>query len=199
MDQPPPPTYPDSERFEALLGFFKALSDPNRLRIIGLLAQQPLSVEQMAEMLSLRPSTVSHHLAALSRAGLVSARPESYYNVYSFNPEALEKLARQLLARETLTTLAADVDLDAYDRKVIKDFCTPDGRVKAFPAQRKKFEAILRYVLWDFEPGRRYSEKEVNQILSRFNDDTATLRRELVDYRMLQRQGGGGEYWRPIE
>jgi predicted transcriptional regulator len=199
MDKSLPPSSPDSERFEALLGFFKALADPSRLRIIGLLAQEPLSVEQMAEMLNLRASTVSHHLAFLSRAGLVSARAESYYNVYSFNPEALEKLARQLLARETLPILAADVDLDAYDRKVIKDFCTPDGRVRAFPAQRKKFEAILRYVLRDFEPGRRYSEKEVNQILSRFNDATATLRRELVDYHMLQRQGGGGEYWRPIE
>jgi len=65
-----------------LLSFFKALSDANRLKIVGLLARESLSVEQIAEMLSLRPSTVSHHLSILGEAGLVSARAESYYNIY---------------------------------------------------------------------------------------------------------------------
>ena len=67
--------------------------------------------------------------------------------------------------------------------------------MKAFPAQRKKMEAILRYVLKAFEPGKRYSEKDVNELLSHYCEDTATLRRELVEYRMLAREGGGGEYW----
>jgi len=187
----------EGETFETLLEFFKALADPNRLRIIGILAQQPLSVEQMAAMLKLRASTVSHHLSYLVHVGLISARPESYYNVYSFQADALEKMARQLLRSETLPAIAAEVDVDAYDRKVLKDFCTPDGKIRAFPAQRKKFEAILRYVLRAFEPGVRYSEKEVNQIIARFNEDTATLRRELVDYHWLKREGGGGAYWRP--
>jgi hypothetical protein len=106
-------------------------------------------------------------------------------------------MARQLLARETLSGAAADVDMDAYDRKVIANFTTPDGRIKAFPAQRKKFEAILRYVLRVFEPGVRYSENQVNQMLGQFNDDTATLRRELVGYGWLKREGGGGDYWIP--
>ena len=47
-----------------------------------------------------------------------------------------------------------------------------------------------------FEPGVRYTEKQVNEILGRFHEDTATLRQELVDYHMLAREGGGGEYWR---
>jgi predicted transcriptional regulator len=199
MNEPLPTPLASGETFEALLEFFKALADPNRLRIIGMLAQQPLSVEQMAAMLKLRPSTVSHHLSYLVHVGLVSARPESYYNIYSFQAEALEKMARQLLRSETLPAIAADVDVDAYDRKVLKDFCTGDGKIKAFPAQRKKFEAVLRYVLRAFEPGVRYSEKEVNQIIAQFNEDTATLRRELVDYHWLKREGGGGAYWRPVE
>lgn len=182
---------------QELLEFFKALADANRLRILGLLARQPLTVEQLAEMLGLRPSTVSHHLQYLSHVGLVSARAESYYNVYRLERAALEQMARRLLAQETLPGVAADVDMDAYDRKVIDTFTTPDGRIKAFPAQRKKFEAILRYVLRAFEPGVRYSEKQVNQLLSQFHEDTATLRRELVGYGWLKRQGGGGDYWRP--
>lgn len=182
---------------EELLEFFKALADGNRLRILGLLARQPLTVEQMAEMLNLRPSTVSHHLQYLAHVGLVSAKAEGYYNIYQLENAALEGMARQLLAKETLPGVAADVDMDAYDRKVIANFTTPDGRIKAFPAQRKKFEAILRYVLRVFEPGVRYSEKQANQMLGQFHEDTATLRRELVGYGWLKREGGGGDYWRP--
>jgi len=145
----------------------------------------------------LRPSTVSHHLQYLAHVGLVSARAEGYYNIYRLENGALEKMARQLLAKDTLSSAAAGVDMDAYDHKVIANFTTSDGRIKAFPAQRKKLEAILRYALRVFEPGVRYSEKQVNQMLGQYNDDTATLRRELVGYGWLKREGGGGEYWRP--
>ena len=180
---------------DELLGFFKALADANRLKIVGLLAKQPYSVEQLAEILEIRPSTVSHHLAKLSDAGLVHARAESYYNMYYLETGVLEEKARRLLAEETLPAMVADIDTDAYDRKVLTNFTTPEGRVKAFPAQRKKMEAILRYVLKSFEPGKRYSEKEVNELLLQYYEDYTTLRRELVDYRMLAREGGGGDYW----
>jgi hypothetical protein len=88
------------------------------------------------------------------------------------------------------------VDLDAYDRKVVSDYSLPDGRLKTIPGQRKKLEAILRHVVREFEPGVRYSEKQVNEILSRFHADTASLRRELVGSGLMQREGGGGDYWR---
>lgn len=196
------PTYttqPPGGGLDELLPFFKALADANRLKIVGLLARQPLTVEQMAEMLKLRPSTISHHLAYLSNAGLVSARAESYYNIYSLEIHQLERMAKSLLASETLPAVAADVDVGAYDRKVVRDYSLPDGRLKALPAQRKKLEAILRYVLRVFEPGVRYSEWQVNEMLGRFHEDTATLRRELVGYRLLQREGGGRDYWRPAD
>ena len=89
-----------------------------------------------------------------------------------------------------------DVDLDAYDRKVIGDFTRPDGSLKKIPNQRKKLEAVLRYVIKAFKPGKRYTEKQVNKILSSFHEDTASLRRELVGVRLMEREGGGGEYWR---
>ena len=44
--------------------------------------------------------------------------------------------------------------------------------------------------------GTRYSEKQVNEILKRYHEDTATLRRELVGFGLMQREGGEGEYWR---
>jgi DNA-binding HxlR family transcriptional regulator len=179
-----------------LVAIFKALANSSRLKIVGLLAQQPYSVEQLAALLNLKPSTISHHLARLSEVGLVSARAESYYNVYHLEKTALEETTRRIFSSEEMSVATADIDLDAYDRKVVADFTRPDGSLKTIPAQRKKLDAVLRHVVKAFEPGTRYSEKQVNEILSRFHSDTATLRRELVGSKRMQREGGGGQYWR---
>ncbi|HNN13518.1 MAG TPA: metalloregulator ArsR/SmtB family transcription factor [Anaerolineales bacterium] len=180
---------------EELVNFFKVLSDANRLKIIGLLAQHSYSVEELAALLDLKASTVSHHLSKLARVGLVNARAESYYNVYQLDEKALEEKTRSLFSQEKMTASVADVDVDAYDRKVIADFTRKDGSLKTIPAQKKKLEAILRHVAKAFKAGKRYSEKQVNEILSAYHPDTASLRRELVGAKLMMREGGGGEYW----
>ena len=48
-----------------ILNFVKALADANRLKIVGLLARRPYSGEELAALLDLKPSTVSHHLSKL--------------------------------------------------------------------------------------------------------------------------------------
>ncbi|HYN88814.1 MAG TPA: metalloregulator ArsR/SmtB family transcription factor [Ardenticatenaceae bacterium] len=177
-----------------LLAFFKALADANRLKIVGLLAREPLSVEQLASLLELAPSTVSHHLARLAEVGLVTARAESYYNIYRFESDALEAMARRLLARETLPAIAADVKRDGYDEKVLTIFLLPDGRLKSIPTQRKKRLVVLQHIVKSFEPGVRYPEKQVNEILGRFSAATAALRRELIADHLMARERG--VYWR---
>ena len=183
---------------DEVVTFFKAFADANRLKIVGLLAQQPYSVEELAALLDLKPSTVSHHLAKLAQIGLVSAKTESYYNVYQLDENALETKSRNLFSQENLAASVADVDADAYDNKVVKDYVRRDGGLKTIPAQRKKLEAVLRYIVKAFEVNKRYSEKKVNEILSQYHEDTASLRRELVGYGLMKREGGGGEYWREI-
>lgn len=179
-----------------LVTIFKALSDPNRLKIVGLLAQQPCTVEQLAAMLSLKASTISHHLSKLAEVGLVSAKAEGYYSVYRLEKTALDYNMQRIFSSEQMAAVTADVDMDAFENKVIKDFSTPDGRLKSIPAQRKKLEAVLKHVVKAFKPGVHYSEKQVNEILARFHADTASLRRELVGSGLMQREGGGGDYWR---
>jgi predicted transcriptional regulator len=181
---------------EELVTFFKALADSNRLKIVGLLAEKSYSVEELAELLKLKPSTVSHHLSRLSEVGLVRAHSESYYSVYQLDQSVLQEKARTIFTESELSNVAAEVDADAYDKKVIKDYSRRDGSLKTLPSQRKKLEAVLRYVVKAFDIGKRYSEKQVNEILAHYNEDTATLRRELVGYGLMQREGGGGEYWR---
>jgi len=180
---------------EILLKFFKALADENRLKIVGLLAGSSYTVEQLAAMLNVSPSTTSHHLARLSDAGLVSARTDGHYYIYSLELSYLQTMSRNLLNDETLRNMSQDISLDAYDKRVLTSFTDQEGRITTFPAQEKKFLVLLRYVLKDFTPGIHYPEKQVNEILSRYNEDTALLRRSLVDYKMMERAGGGGDYW----
>jgi hypothetical protein len=178
-----------------LLAFFKALADASRLKIVGLLAQEDFTVEQLADMLQLKPPTISHHLSRLAQVGLVSARSESYYNVYRLDTKALESLSKKILSDDTLTAVAADVDMDAYDRKVLEGYLKPDGSLKDLPSQQKKFVVILRYVVRDFDAGEKYTEMEVNEKLSKYFKDTASLRRGLIEFRMMNRSSSGKEYW----
>lgn len=183
-------------QIEDLLGFFKVLGEPNRLKIVGLLTHRPHTVQEVADRLGVGVSTASHHLARLADAGLVTARAESYYNLYALRTEVLTDLARTLLRDADARPRTDTEGLETFDRKVLDAFTTPDGRIKAFPVQEKKFLVLLRHVLKGFEPGVRYTEKRVNQILKNYNDDTARLRRALVDHRLMAREGGGGKYWR---
>jgi hypothetical protein len=173
-----------------LLVFFSALSDANRLKIVGLLARNDFSVEELAEMLALRPSTVSHHLSKLGKIGLVSAKAESYYNVYHLNTEVLSMWAGMIQDEDRLPGLAEEVDIDAYDKKVVADYTRRDGTLKTIPSRRKKLEAVLRYVAREFVDGEDYPESEVNRILRGFHEDTATLRRELVGLGLMTRAKG---------
>jgi DNA-binding transcriptional ArsR family regulator len=184
------------EHFEQFQQFFKVLGEPQRLKIVGLLAESPRTVEQIAKTLKLGVSTVSHHLSRLSDAGLVSAKAEGYYSVYRLNAEFLKEMARTLLAQAEKPSISEEDVPDLFERKVLSTFTEADGRITSFPTQEKKYLVLVRHVLKAFEPGVRYPEKRVNQILKNFNEDTARLRRSLVEYGFMAREGGGGKYWR---
>ena len=65
-----------------------------------------------------------------------------------------------------------------------------DGCIARVPAKRKVRAAVLLEVVRLFEPGRVYSEPEVNDVLLGVHEDFAYLRRELVNYRYLEREDG---------
>ncbi len=184
-------------QLETLLAFFKALSDTSRLRIVGLLAHRPYAVEELATVLDLRPSTVSHHLAKLTAASLVRAKPGGHYHIYSLDLDAFQARARTLLADEELRGLVdVDGELDPFDKKVLETFLDPEGRLKQLPMKRKKLKVVLRHALRLFQDDGPWDEKEVNRRLNSISDDTATLRRGLIDYGYLEREQNGSAYWR---
>jgi hypothetical protein len=177
-----------------LLAFFKALADETRLKIVGLLAQDSFSGEQLATILKIRPATVSHHLSKLTEANLVAVEASGHSRLYRLQLDAVHRMAERLIAKDTLPEVTADVDVDAFDRKVVRDFSRRDGSLKEIPAQQKKLQAILRHIAREFETGRQYTEKQVNEIVARFHADTASLRRAMIDYKIMQRKDG--KYWR---
>ena len=174
--------------------FFTGLADAARLRIAGQLAAGDATEEALAAALGVKPAAVKRHLALLARAGLVAETGMTY----RLRLDAIHGLAAKVLARPQ-TILPDGVAVDEYDRKVLKDFLTPEGRLREIPEPERKFNVVLRYVLAAFEAGREYSEKEVNAVLKDFNPDFATLRRGLIDRRWLERERDGRVYWKAGE
>jgi hypothetical protein len=86
---------------------------------------------------------------------------------------------------EVLTALADNVQLRGFLR---------DGRIDAIPAKRSRRLLLLAEVAQVFEPGVRYSEREVNDLLGALHPDYVALRRYLIDEQLMDR--AGGEYWR---
>lgn len=179
---------------DVLLDFFKALIDPNRLRMAALLLDERLTLEEIAARLRLRPADVPRHLTQLEKLGVLAQQDDHY----RLDPRELEKLSRAVLAgrRPAVAAHSNDADADTFDREVVRNYSLPDGRLKEIPMQEKKLRAILNHVVTVFEPGVRYSEKQVNQALERFHPDFATLRRYLVDRQMIERERNGTTYWR---
>ncbi len=66
---------------------------------------------------------------------------------------------------------------------------------KMIPAKEKKKYIMLCMVIHYFENDRKYSEKEVNDILKPMFEDFVMMRRYLVDYKFLDRTTDGKAYW----
>lgn len=93
------------------------------------------------------------------------------------------------------------IGVHGYDDIAIEQLLTRfvrNGRLAALPAKDARRRTVLEHVARDFEPGVRYSERDVDDVLRSWTEggatDHVTVRRYLVDHDLLSR--GGGEYWR---
>ena len=170
---------------------FKALAEGRRLKIAALLVDHPRSIDELTAATGLAPATVARHVARLHDAGLVEIVQRRPRLTYRFSQQPLLDALQAAAQRPVLPDVPHDIA--AYDQKVLGDFLV-DGRLKAIPVQQKKRDVILRYLAQQFEACRTYSEKEVSLRLAAYHEDFATLRRALVDARLLDRKNG--QYWR---
>lgn len=87
----------DEETLFLVSQTFKALSDPTRIRILNLLFYKEYSVNEIAESLDLRQSTVSHQLSFLKNLRLVKYRREGTTLYYSYDDEHVMNMLKQTI------------------------------------------------------------------------------------------------------
>jgi hypothetical protein len=141
------------------------------------------------------------HLAFLEHVGIVLAHAaeKKQDEAYELDSAFLERLARQQF-EGTRPGYTPAPNAEEETRRTLVKFLNRDGTIRQIPSSRsqpEKFRIILNYLISAFETGRNYTEKEVNIIIQRFNDDVAGLRRDLVDAGLLARERDGSKYWRP--
>jgi len=177
-----------------VLSFVKAMASADRLRIVGLLSRGSKRAVEIADMLGVHPSDVTRHLEQLTASGVVSEAD----GVYELNEKAVESLARGQFEGKR-PSFDAKYEKQDDVRKVLKTYLNADGTIKQLPQEGRKMEIILNFILDAFALGSTFTEKEVNTILRRFHVDTATLRRNLIDYGLMARESDGTKYWRLAE
>ncbi len=175
------------------IALLKCLADKSRLQILKSLAIEDMYVERLAERLNLTAPTISFHLKKLQEAGAVSSYKNQYYTMYSLKKEVFEVRLMDILQEKSAEAEMQQERDRQYRQKVIDTFFEY-GKLKAIPAQRKKRRIVLEEIVKDFEPDRKYDEKEVNLIIAAYHDDFCTLRREMIMEGLMARDHQ--IYWR---
>ena len=66
-----------------LVNIFKALGEDTRIKIISMLSQREMCVDDLITRLELSQSAVSHHIKVLKQAGLLNIRRKGKWTFYS--------------------------------------------------------------------------------------------------------------------
>jgi hypothetical protein len=158
------------------------LADGDRLRVVSAIVLGHESLEAIRTATGLDARAVGTALIKLVDGGLVVEDKHGYH---------VQEHEIRLLARTNRPPTTDPDEPNAVLRAFFKE-----GRLQSLPAAKNKRLVVLDVFAQDFEPGKRYSEKQVNLLIGKRWADTAAIRRYLVDEGFLEREGGGGTYWR---
>jgi hypothetical protein len=175
------PTSHDAQRILGLL------AEPERMRVVAALVLGHTKILDIASVSGIPAKSVNAALARLVAGGLVV---DDGSTGYRFAVEELKVSARSAAGSRPEQD---DIDAPADSARVLRAFFR-EGRLLSIPAVHSKRLVVLDYLSQAFEPGRRYKEKQVNEILGRAHEDVAALRRYMVDEGFMNRSGG--IYWR---
>ncbi len=160
------------------------LADIDRFKVISAIALGAGEFDEIVRMSGVDRKPAEKALARLVAAELVA----NEHGLWRVRFDELHEQARAAAGERTALE-AAPAGTDVVVSRFMRG-----GRLKSIPATRNKRLAVLDHLAQQFEPGRTYTEREVNETLVRFHDDYAALRRYLVDDGFLDRDEG--KYWR---
>ena len=163
------------------------LAEPARLRLVStMVLDGPGTIEHLATRAGVELRDAVDGVDRLVGSGLVELIGHEFHLL-----EAAFKMAAR--AEAPSPELSQHGGEPESSRRVL-DQCLRDGRLVHMPTKQSRKRVLLEHIAHRFEPGVHYSERQVNSSLRRLSDDTATLRRYLVDFGFLDRSDG--EYWR---
>jgi hypothetical protein len=165
MDEPPAP--------RELLAL---LAEPDRLRALAAVVLGAGTVPEVARRAGLEPRAAARALSRLVAGGLLADEAGRGYRVRA-----------DVLRAAAIRPAAGDRAPAGSPREEVLRRFVRDGRLVAMPAAHGKRQVVLDHLAGLFEPGRRYPEPEVNQLLAGYHPDYAMLRRYLVDDGFLDR------------
>ncbi len=180
-----------------------ALADDTRLRIIELLVQHDeLHAQDILAFLDLSQSSVSRHLKQLvAMKYLYERRGEGANKTYRLSSFYFERTAHaleQLLSGENMQAEHHALEQDTPYSQELRRFLDRSSRLTMWPPAKQRDKLlILEYLAAFFEPGRIYTEKEINDLLLLHSvvKDAAALRRALYEFRFINRTNDGSQYW----
>jgi hypothetical protein len=154
------------------------LAEEDRLRVVAAITLGASTPAEIASAGGMAPRAVGKALARLAAGGLVEGDATNGYRVRT---EVLREAAAQASPEPDLELGGAGSEASVLGRFV------RGGRLLSIPAARSKRLLVLDHLARLFEPGRRYTEAEVNEALRTWHPDYAALRRYLVDEGFLKR------------
>ncbi|MEA5030868.1 MAG: DUF2087 domain-containing protein [Sphaerochaeta sp.] len=167
----------------------------NQKALLGLMYANE-SDKEIARRLDISPSTVRHQRFTFREK---AKQAKLFLAIYELVAEKKET------GSETMLPILGNVEkLDdrfvitegERDKVLQAEFASlAPLKLKRFPGKEKKKIVVLAKIAELLEKDKRYSEKELNTILSEIYDDHAIIRRYLVDYGFMQRTENGSAYW----
>ncbi|HEX5688663.1 MAG TPA: DUF2087 domain-containing protein, partial [Roseiflexaceae bacterium] len=187
---------------DELLARLSGLADEARLNILALFAERhELSAQEIMAKLDLSQPSVSRHLKQLMPY-VVERRAEGASKLYSLAAPQFDltfHALKQLATSDPAELAELQPAQIAYPPE-LRRFLDAQGRATAWPTKRRDQLLLLEYLASQFEFDRDYTEKEVNGVLIEHMHpifkDYAIIRRELYNYRYLDRERDGSRYWR---
>jgi hypothetical protein len=175
------------EEMVLLLG---ALAEESRLRVLAAVVLGASKEPEIAKVTGLSASEVQRSLSRLVASRLVKAGSSGFVvDTYRLKEVVRERRSAERQAEPTAALLGA-----TPEQAVVLDRFLAGGRLTALPTGGRRRRLVLDFLSSKFSPGEKYSERAVNEILTTFNNDFASLRRHLVDEGFLDR--ADGFYWR---
>jgi hypothetical protein len=171
----------------------RLLLDHDRLAVAGALASRQMTTKEVVDATGRHKRVVLTAIGDLRAAGLVSVDGEHY----AIDVAALRDAARAAADLDVPMDPIIGYGMTDDEQAILRRFFA--GRtVTEIPANRAKRQVLLQRLALEFDVGRRYTEREVNDILFTFHPDWSTLRRYLVDEGLLDREHVDDQdlYWR---